>query len=248
MCKPLHQKSMCTRKFTQRLLVAVFLVGCLISVYKPIFSGVTQYQNAIEKTCTGLPEYVQVNNVLEIIFGLLITLVPYIVIITLNSLILKVLLMRDPVDGHLKVAMRGNKLRLELTLTLLAISSCFLVLNIPYFVVWVIQRCTWINQDNALSMHYHTAQVEKSSQHLWITRSIFYINYSINFFLYCLTGTYYRTKMRDLFRCGSQPSAAEREDMNMRSMNTNTSVVLTVKNGASMSGNNSTTVNGVQLL
>lgn len=239
---------MCTRKFTQRLLVAVFLVGCLISVYKPIFSGVTQYPNAVEKACTGLPEYVQVNNVLEIIFGLLITLVPYIVIITLNSLILKVLLVRDTVDGHLKVAMRGNRLRLELTLTLLAISSCFLVLNIPYFVVWVVQRSHGFRSDTFSSPQEHTAYVQKTSQHLSITRSIFYINYSINFFLYCLTGTYYRTKMRDLFRCGRQPSASERDDMNLRSMNTNTSVVLTVKNGASISGTNSTTVNGVQLL
>jgi hypothetical protein len=34
---------------------------------------------------------------------------------------------------------------------------------------------------------------------LFITRTIFYINYCVNFFLYCLTGAYFRKELRMLF-------------------------------------------------
>ena len=100
---------------------------------------------------------------------------------------------------------RGNMLRLEFTFILLAISSCFICLNVPYFIVWV--RTVFLREDPISGSNNTSDSIDVLSEHsvgasstqLYLTRTVFYFNYCINFFLYCLTGRQYREQIRCLF-------------------------------------------------
>jgi hypothetical protein len=79
---------------------------------------------------------------------------------------------------------------------------------IPYFVLW----CR-----NFLNSKYVSTSVENSSDAnlqywrgvLYIARTIFYMNYCINFFLYSITGAYFRREVRMLFSYANSSNRRE---------------------------------------
>ena len=214
-CRPLHRRLICTKSFSRKIIGAVALTALSVSLYKPLLSGVNRM--GTEAICAGDPEHSQLNFILDTIYGLLITAVPFLIIALFNFIILKRLLSRDILQKHGRgsgVVFRGNMLRLEFTFILLAISSCFVCLNIPYFIVWVRQVTVSANPEQ------HTI---KPSSQLYLTKSIFYFNYCVNFFLYCLTGRQYREQIRWLFLGRRRKSQSSSQRVN--SFSTQHSVV-----------------------
>lgn len=220
-CRPLHRRIICTKTFGRRAILTICGVASLISLYKPLLSGLfqprsvqddstfglyaptnSQYdqpkpQNATlagdmtQEICTRNPDYPRTNFTMEVIYGLLITAVPFVIIAVFNMLILRTIMQRDANIRKFKIAFKDNRIRWEFTVTLLAVSSSFICLNLPYFVTW----CQQFRQ---------TTNASVSSQmrdQLYITRTIFYLNYCVNFFLYCLSGTYYRRQLAKTFGC-----------------------------------------------
>lgn len=183
----------------------MLLVASGISLYKPILSGAHEVSQSHDLVCSGNPSMHQMNFILDILYGLLITALPFILITTLNIFILKTLLSRNLANnGHTKVIFKENRVRLEVTLILLSISTCFILLNMPYFVVWCIQYI--LNSEIPGSLeevdnHSKTSIAMANINQLYITRTIFYMNYSINVFLYCLTGKQYRVQVKQMFLC-----------------------------------------------
>ena len=80
--------------------------------------------------------------------------------------------------------------KLEFTCLLLVVSTCFIALNLPYFIVWCIRL-------------YNQLKSGTSATHLrgtlYICKTIFSFNYCINFFLYSLTGVNFRRQLKSLF-------------------------------------------------
>ena len=150
-----------------------------------------------ETVCTRNPAYGRLNFVLDSVYAVFITAVPFIVISALNMPILRKLIAWNRSKKGSKLVFRENRIRLEFTLILLVVSSCFIGLNMPYFVVWCKQF--WRNIYPTYNLRSPTATDRMSGQ-VSITRTIFYVNYCINFFLYCLTGAYYRREIRSMFR------------------------------------------------
>ena len=97
------------------------------------------------EVCTRDPHLGEVVFLLELVYGLAITAVPLGVITVFNCLITHKLMTRDKVSGHVRFVQQESRLRLEFTLTLLAVSTCFVCLNIPYFVVWCEQFVQSVN-------------------------------------------------------------------------------------------------------
>ena len=206
-CHPLQRRYICSSKSTRRIVAAIFLIAVIIVIYKPILSGVyisrfgTPY-------CTGSIEHGFVAFVLDGIFAILITLVPFIVITVLNVLIMKKLYFRNKRQKACKIITEESVIRLEFTIILLAISVCFIAFNIPYFVLW----CR-----NFLNSKYVSTSVENSSDAnlqywrgvLYFARTIFYMNYCINFFLYSITGAYFRREVRMLFSYSNSSNRRE---------------------------------------
>ena len=221
-CKPLHRRRICTKSFARRTLAFVHLAGAIVSVYKPLLSGVFPVKGLqvhgnhsqtddlgdlgdlgvpSESVCSRNREYDRVNFIMDLGYGFCITAVPIGIITMFNFLIVVNLLKGDSSSNCLKV--QKNRIRLELTIMLLAISSAFILLNLPYFVVWVQQFLQSIDPDDPLTAH----SIRSS---LYVTKTIFNLNYAINFFVYCLTGTYYRSVIVRMLTCSPQPTSYSR--------------------------------------
>lgn len=200
-CRPLHRKRLCTKPFARKLILTVFIFGAALSIYKPLLSGVYIHGVDQEPVCTRNPNYDHVSFVLDSLYGaIILTIVPFIVIASLNICILRRLVGTGHPQKNPKLVIRENRIRVEFTIILLAISTCFICLNLPYFVLWCHQF--WHN----LRLRYAEVELDLSGDRMsgqtHITRTIFYVNYCINFFLYTLTGAYYRREIRSMFRYG----------------------------------------------
>ena len=88
-------------------------------------------------------------------------------------------------------------IRLEFTLILLAVSFCFVALNVPYFATWL--KLFLTSQYISVTSFTRPTDLDYFRGVAFITRAIFYINYCINFFLYSITGAYFRRELRMLF-------------------------------------------------
>ncbi len=202
-CWPIRSRLICTHSFSLRMIGCVSLAAALLCIYKPIISGV--YVSGHIKVCSKLLQHERLNYVLDSIYGILITALPFCIITILNVLILRKLVWHS--NEHVEIrstSTNEQKMKYEFTVILLSISTCFVCLNLPYFIVWC-QRFSIVNKMKTSSPLEDMIQsLEKDDTHpdyLLVTRTIFYINYSINFFLYCLTGKQYRKYMKELFCC-----------------------------------------------
>ena len=98
---------------------------------------------------------------------------------------------------QVRVVTEESVIRLEFTLILLAVSFCFVALNVPYFATWL--KLFLTSQYISLSSFTRPTDLDYFRGVAFITRAVFYINYCINFFLYSITGAYFRRELRMLF-------------------------------------------------
>ena len=213
--KPLHRRVLCTRTFSRRLLAGTFVIALLVSLYKPFISGINQTNSG--PICGSLLSLHRTNFYLDAVYGFSITLIPFFLITVFNGLILRTLLHKDKRQPEVKVFIKENRLRLEFTLILLAISTSFICLNLPYFIVWIQQFLLAHNQQHTTDLEDYGDDAGHSKRDLLLlTKTIFYLNYCINIFLYALTGKQYRSHLRSLFCC----SKDDHNDTPVRSMHT----------------------------
>ncbi|XP_064597528.1 somatostatin receptor type 5-like [Liolophura sinensis] len=192
-CHPLRRRSISTAS-SRKIILCLVLVSAVLLIYKPILSGPIEMVG--EKHCVSLPEHKKVSEILDSIYGVLITLVPFILITALNLLIIRKLVQRNRRQRECSVMTEESIIRLEFTLILLAISLCFIAFNLPYFTFWIQTVFESKTQKSAydLTSKSHTTGV------LYIVRAIFYMNYCVNFFLYSITGAYFRREVKMIFR------------------------------------------------
>ena len=115
-----------------------------------------------------------------------------------------------------------NRIRIELTITLMGISSAFIILNLPYFIVWL---KLYLPDDDFSRTN------ERTRNYLYIAKTVFIVNYSINFFVYCMTGTYYRGVIKRILTCSPESSSY------MAAMSSNSTMKTDLKEMSSRSSN-----------
>lgn len=196
-CFPLLRRDLCTISTTRKIVAGIFFVSAVIVIYKPVLSGM--YKSASGNLyCTRSPNHGFVSFVCDSIFAVMITFVPFVIITVLNVRIFQKLFKRRRSRKCKNIITEESIIRLEFTIILLALSICFISFNIPYFVMW----CR-----NFLTSKYVSHSVSSSTDAdlkywqgvLYFVRTIFYVNYCINFFLYLITGAYFRREVRVLF-------------------------------------------------
>ena len=204
-CWPFQRRLICTRSFSIKMIISVSVIACLLSLYKPLIVNVN-ITNEV-KLCTKAKGYEDLNFTLDSIYGVMITAVPFILITLFNIQILRRLVCRTTEHMEVRSISTDSKMRLEFTFILLSISTCFVCLNMPYFILWC-KRFSEIStnensQNGMLNLVLTRTSVQQNTNRsgLLITRTIFYLNYSINFFLYSLTGKQYRKYMKQLLCC-----------------------------------------------
>lgn len=197
-CHPLRRRNICTTSGTRRIIIGLIVFACIFVLYKPIMSGV-QTPERRPPVCARKDDYAFISFVFDSIFAGMITLVPFIIITVLNLLIIRKLFIRNKMQRECKVITEESIIRLEFTLILLAISFCFIAFNVPYFAVWFRNFLHASYFQSSLSTKTDVANYEYWQGVLRITRTIFYMNYCINFFLYSITGAYFRREVKMLF-------------------------------------------------
>ncbi|WAR16390.1 P2RY1-like protein [Mya arenaria] len=188
-CYPLqtmHRKS-------KRILVCLLVTGALFVIYKPFLSG--EYKISERTLCTSNPDHIFLSFVLDTIYVTIIFFLPLAIITTLNLLIVRTLYLRNRHTNDLFA--ENTKIRLEFTIILFAISFFYITFHMPYFVLWC--KLQVLN-----GPHLPSVPRDKHFWDYWISllniaRTVFYLNYCSNFFLYCITGTYFRNELRRLF-------------------------------------------------
>ena len=202
-CHPLRRKDICDPKSASRVILGVIVTASAGCVFKPILSGSYTAING-DPLCTSVRHHEYLSFILDILFGIMITLIPFVLITILNLLIIRKLVLRNRRHRKIRIITEESIIRLEFTFILLALSICFVSLNLPYFSVWCKRYWTYkklfnINsaQTNVISeQNDHIGDLDES---LSVTRTIFYTNYCINFFLYSITGAYFRKELKHLF-------------------------------------------------
>ncbi|XP_046362990.1 thyrotropin-releasing hormone receptor-like isoform X2 [Haliotis rufescens] len=189
-CHPLRRKDICGSRCAQKVIGSLVVIGMCLMMYKPILSGVYTLKPTNVQRCTADPNLKFVSFTLDSIFAVSITLVPFMIITVLNTMIIRKLYMRYRRHKQCNVITEESIIRLEFTIILLVVSFVFIMLNLPFF-------CVWCKQFLLSASEVVIFPGLQGS--LLITRVIFYMNYCINFFLYSITGAYFRQELRMLF-------------------------------------------------
>ena len=134
--------------------------------------------------------------ILESIYGLLITAVPFLIMTVLNSYIMCTLSRAKVLKPSSFKRREDTPIRTQFTLILLGVSTCFVCLNLPYFIIWCCHMAHMISDIGAESRSKMAYQNE-----LIISKTLFCCNYCVNFFLYCFSGTFYKKALKKLLQC-----------------------------------------------
>lgn len=143
---------------------------------------------------------------MDAVYGCLITVVPFVIMLSLNLLICRRLRRARKLSVRLqRVVAEESRLRLEFTAILLVVSSTFIVLNVPFYVAWCIQYVLSATGaaaggggqliDDWSRLIDEPVDMERARDWVSITKTIFFGNYCINFFIYSLSGAYFRHQL-----------------------------------------------------
>ena len=189
-CRPLYRKCMCTDRVARRSIGCCIMMSYLLTLYKPITGGVVPIGND-QYTCGALPTHKVLNFVLDTIYALLITIIPFCIIFALNMMIIRRLIATKRRHNKARFTSEENMIKLEFTLLLLLVSTSFVALNVPYFIVW----CLRIS--NHFQRVFHAANPSDLTLRgaFFITKAIFSVNYCVNFFAYAITGARFRRQL-----------------------------------------------------
>ena len=194
-CMPLRRHVQCKRAFARQSLGAVVLAAVASSLWKPFLVQV-QLSRGIP-ICTFRPGYRVLTFVLDSIYGGSITVVPFVIMLTLNLLICRKLRQAKRRYMSQRFVTEESSIRLEFTAILLLVSTMFILLNVPYFVAYCQNFLLQIQRISTQPGH----TTERTRGWIYVTKTIFFCNYCINFFIYSLSGAYFRCQLRRNLSC-----------------------------------------------
>lgn len=202
-CHTLKRKTFCDMHSTRKIVTSVVCLAVVLCIYKPCMTASVEVGPYKIKVCSTDPNHQDMSFILDCIFVFCIIFLPFVIITVLNSMIIRTLYVRNKHHRQCKVITEESIIRLEFTVILIAISFCFIALNTPYTAIWckqhLLTRFVKQRDGDQLLVANTGSEMTWNINVMFITRTIFYMNYCVNFFLYCLTGAYFRKELRMLF-------------------------------------------------
>ena len=156
--------------------------------------------------CFSRPDFTQINKYMDIIDCILVFLIPYIVIISMNTVI--VISLRRMKSNHHEILFRSssqfNQMRemtrrnasRKMTKLLLAVSTSYLIICAPYACIHTWRLLTI--GDRAHVQYSLINQLERYSHF------IYHISFAMNFYLYIVFGSKFRRELRRLLSKSQQ--------------------------------------------
>lgn len=213
--RPLYKGRACGQPMSARIYV---MIACLLAVAKNAHVLVTrgaEYQAVAVSVCGPLDNvtaatHYQTTMTLVDVCGYtsqqyayferyvrpwlafaLVSAGPFVLIAVCNSLIVLALLRRRRNILHRLSNVQHEQQFVQLSIMCVAASALFLVCSLPSIIV-LIGKPQW----NVPAGQNSAYQVSKA-----VSNVLFYVTFSANFFLYCLTGRRFRSTLRHVLRC-----------------------------------------------
>ena len=189
-CFPFKKQHVCTPKYAKITAVVIMVVSCGKNMHVfwtrgPVFDS----SDAILETNCGRPEpfsYFE-RYIRPWIAFAFVNLIPFIVVITCNIFIIKTLIKAQRRMASVSTNDSGF---MQTIFMCLSASFAFLLCITPSIIVYI-GKPYWTSEGNP----NYTYNIAKA-----ITNQLAYVNHSINFFLYCITGRKFREQFVTLFR------------------------------------------------
>nr|AKQ63053.1 orphan G-protein coupled receptor 49 [Platynereis dumerilii] len=182
------------------LLAAIFKNLCVFWTRGPVYhSSEGDNSSLVLVSNCGRPQpFTYFEKLIRpwIVFAL-ISVLPFLVIVICNVMIIRALIESRVVTSGNKIQSNMEKTYMQMTLMCLSASFAFLVFITPSIVL-LIGKPYWDNDSDS----YIIAKA--------VNNQLTYVNHSINFFLYCLSGARFRKELvRTLICCvGHQPTTS----------------------------------------
>ncbi|XP_014769673.1 growth hormone secretagogue receptor type 1 [Octopus bimaculoides] len=200
-CHPFKRLEWCTTKTARRSIGFLVFLSLAINSYKPALTKVYRLHGDLTK-CTGNLDYRYLSFVLDSVYAVSITFVPFVFIFLLNVLIIRALVRLKRRQKTNQVKAKEAVGRTDFTLLLLMISFCFIAFKLPFFVTWCQQFFFTIKLERSdldeINDHNRLLVMKEA---LNISRIIFYMSYVTNFFLYSFVGSSFRLELKRLLSC-----------------------------------------------
>ncbi|GAB1611071.1 growth hormone secretagogue receptor type 1-like [Argonauta hians] len=205
-CHPFKRLEWCTTKTARRSIGILVIFSLAINSYKAALTKVYRLHGDLTK-CTGNLDYRYVSFVLDSVYAVSITFVPFVFIFMLNILIIRALVRLKRRQKTNQVKAKEAAGRTDFTLLLLMISFCFIAFKLPFFVTWCQQFFFTIQLERSdlddINDHNRLLLMKEA---LNISRIIFYMSYVTNFFLYSFVGSTFRVELKRLLSCSQKKS------------------------------------------
>jgi len=219
-CYPLMAPSVCSRRRSTRIILAVLAVQLVIHVH---FAWTVGVHAAVDdddditdgrRQCQALPGFqTLVDDVWPWIDAAIYSFVPFVVIMALNMMIVRQVIASKRDRGQLcqqastTLTVRTSQGSMEvskttestrLTVMLLTVSFAFLLTTFPMNTTVIAMSCWQASLPNGLVTDLGLAT--KLILVRTVCELLMYVNHSINFFLYCATGQKFRRQLCALCR------------------------------------------------
>lgn len=161
----------------------------------------------VKKTCDVLSDYHNIYLYFTMFYMILVIILPLIIISLFNTLLILRLYKSNDQWTTTKLEMHEQELsykeirdkkvqieNLKITWTLIIISLSFIVLTLPYGVIYFVDK--FYGRSNAKK-----AQTFLSFQFSKIVELFYMLNHSINFFLYVLSRNSFRRVLKEKLKC-----------------------------------------------
>ena len=197
-CFPLHKKHLCTHKRIRIITVIILVIGVLVNLHLFWTVGIEyEYKNgnATIKDKCGHPspaiKYFS-RNIRPWMVLVYYNILPFSIILFCNIAIIRIIMrMRSRDVGKKQVDVKKGKQQFSnLTAMAVSISFALLLLTTPGIIIYSVKPK--IQKDGYSQAVYSLVKA--------IGDLLMYTNHSINFYLYCLTGTKFRQELKSMFR------------------------------------------------
>lgn len=206
---PFKRADLCTHRRNLFAIIVLFLMSCIIYSFSLFSSGI-EPENQM---CVTLSSWFNIANVLALIDSCLTMIIPLILIFVFNvSIILKLLKLtnnkrnreiNDPNEQNLietkdilRSSISDSRKQKYSTSTkmLLVISNAFLLMNIPMALNKAYYFCkNYFSNSQSIETSGSEEILERVSCY------IYYLNFSLNFFLYSIYGEKFRLKLKEVY-------------------------------------------------
>lgn len=211
-CHPLRAHDLCSFRRAKHVIIAPILVFSLVNAH--VFFTVELTRSNFTSsgfTCDAGTNYrVLIQEVWPWVDAAIYSFIPFIILVVLNGLIIRQVfaarLQRDYMARQKRMRntntnnTNANKSRShssrKLTMMLLLVSLSFLITTLPMNVT-IILTASWNNGHIHSNSQMATFILAKT-----VSELLMYVNHSINFYLYCITGRTFRMQIVNILcRC-----------------------------------------------